>query len=97
MKLENRIKKLEKLTPTPAGNPYADWTDEELDKSIELLAMEISTGQKQVWPEELARKRATLPRMPSELDELSDEELDARIAVLAKKIGIEGIVPGLGK
>lgn len=86
MKLETRIEKLEKLTIKPINNPFDDWTDEELQKSIELLDKEYQTGLKQEWPEALAKKQAALPRTPCELDELSDEELEAKIARLQAEI-----------
>ncbi|MFA7079119.1 MAG: hypothetical protein WC147_12030, partial [Syntrophomonas sp.] len=82
MTLYQRIKTLEKNLRQATGNPFTDWTDEELSLSIELLDKEFQTGQKQEWPEELARKQAALPCAPCELDELSDEELVAKIARL---------------
>lgn len=83
MRLETRLEKLEKLTPVYDNNPFADWTDEEIEMSIYLLGQQYRTGQKQEWPEELARKRAALPKLTSDL---SDEELEAKIARLEQEL-----------
>ncbi|MDD2212176.1 MAG: hypothetical protein PHW39_02895 [Syntrophomonadaceae bacterium] len=86
MTLQKRIETLEKSMPPETGNPYTDWTDEDLSLSIELLGKELKTGQKQEWPEELAKKQAALPCTPSELDYLSDEELETKIIRLEKEL-----------
>lgn len=86
MNWKRRIKNLEKSLKSVTENPFTDWTDDELCLSIELLERESETGQKQEWPEELAKKQAALPSGPCELDKLSDDELETKIVRLLAEL-----------
>lgn len=88
MTLHQRIKTLEKHLSPVTGNPFADWTDEELGLSISLLDKEIQTGQKQEWPEELARKQreASKNSLSGPFSDLSDEELMAAIKRMEREL-----------
>ena len=89
MNIKSRIEKLERYSPIIDSNTYKDWIDEELEMAISLSDLEYRTGLKQHWSEELSRKRAAIPDKPSELDNLSNDDLEAMIIRLERELTFE--------
>lgn len=85
-KIEARIEKLERLNYKPPIRPFAILSDEELGMAIDLLSKAIQTGQEQEWPEDLARKCASIPRQYDYLDDLDDDEIEKVIIRLEEEL-----------